>query len=48
MIALKRILVPTDFSEASSAAIQYGQAFAEAFDASLCVLHVMEDPFSFS
>lgn len=48
MIALKRILVPTDFSEASEAALKYGRALAEAFDASLYVLHVMEDPFVFA
>jgi nucleotide-binding universal stress UspA family protein len=48
MIALKRILVPTDFSEASEAALRYGRALAEAFDASLDVLNVMEDPFLFA
>lgn len=48
MIALKRILVPTDFSEASEAALKYGQALAEAFNASLDVLHVMEDPFIYA
>jgi universal stress protein A len=40
MIALKRILVPTDFSEASAAAVRYGVAFAQAFDAQLHLLHV--------
>ena len=48
MIALKRILVPTDFSEASEAAMKYGRALAEAFNASLDVLHVMEDPFVYA
>ena len=48
MIALKRILVPTDFSEASEAAVKYARAFAEAFNASLEVLHVMEDPFIYA
>ena len=40
MIVLKRILVPTDFSETSAAALTYGVAFARAFDATLFVLHV--------
>jgi nucleotide-binding universal stress UspA family protein len=40
-----RILVPTDFSELSSLALEYGQALAERFGASLHVLHVIEDPF---
>jgi universal stress protein A len=40
MIALKRILVPTDFSETSDAAVKYGLALARAFDARLHLLHV--------
>ena len=40
-----RLLVPTDFSELSSVALEYGQALAERFGASLHVLHVIEDPF---
>jgi len=48
MIELKRILVPTDFSEPSAAAVKYAKAFAEAFGASLHVLHVLEDPFIFA
>ena len=43
MIAIKTILVPTDFSEASEAALKYGKALAEAFHSSLHVVHVMED-----
>ena len=43
MIILKRILVPTDFSETSAAALTYGVAFAPAFDARLFVLHVAID-----
>lgn len=41
MIALKRILVPTDFSEASEAAVKYGVALARAFKAELYMLHVV-------
>lgn len=40
MIALNRILVPTDFSEASEAAAKYGVALARAFNAKLHLLHV--------
>ena len=46
MIALKRILVPTDFSEPSGVAVKYAKAFAEAFGAALHVVHVLEDPFT--
>jgi nucleotide-binding universal stress UspA family protein len=41
MIALKRVLVPTDFSEASEAAVKYGVALARAFNATLSLLHVV-------
>ena len=39
MIALKRILVPTDFSESSGAAVKYGVALSRAFNAELHLLH---------
>jgi len=42
-ITLKTILVATDFSEPSKAAVTYGRALAEAFHASLHVLHVLDD-----
>jgi universal stress protein A len=38
------ILVPTDFSEASNAAKAYATVLAEAFGATLHVLHVIADP----
>ena len=41
MIALKRILVPTDFSDTSQAAVQYGVAFARAFGAKLYLMHAV-------
>jgi nucleotide-binding universal stress UspA family protein len=41
-IALQRILVATDFGDESHVALKYGVALAEAFDASLHVLHVLE------
>ncbi len=44
MIGLKRILVPTDFSETSEAALRYGVALASGFKAQLYLLHVPEHP----
>ena len=44
MIALKKILVPTDFGEACKIVAQYGRALAQAFDASLFLLNVLEQP----
>ena len=46
MIALKKILVPTDFSECSAAAVSYGRALATAFGAELHLLHVVQDPYT--
>ena len=40
-----RILVPTDFSELSGVALEFGQELAERCGASLHLLHVIEDPF---
>src|SRR5262249_47542275 len=42
MIALKRILVPHDFSETSDAAVKYAIALARTFGAKLDLLHVSE------
>jgi nucleotide-binding universal stress UspA family protein len=44
MIDLKRILVPTDFSETSEAALRYGAELARRFSARLFLLHVAEHP----
>ena len=44
MIGLKRVLVPTDFSETSEAALKYGVALAGVFGGTLHVLHVGQDP----
>ncbi|MEQ9407389.1 MAG: universal stress protein [Fuerstiella sp.] len=44
MITLKRILVPTDFSEAGKTALKYGVAFADQFGAAVDLLHVVEPP----
>jgi nucleotide-binding universal stress UspA family protein len=43
MVTLKKILVATDFGEASAAALRYGRELATAFGATLRVLHVAED-----
>jgi nucleotide-binding universal stress UspA family protein len=43
MLAIKTILVPTDFSEASETAVKYAKALAEAFGSSIHVVHVLED-----
>ena len=43
MIALKKILVPTDFGEAADAALTYARALAQRFHASIEVLHVADD-----
>jgi nucleotide-binding universal stress UspA family protein len=45
MILLKRILVATDFSEASDAAMDYGRSLAQTFGSSLHLLHVTENHF---
>src|SRR6266404_1040230 len=45
-LKLRRILVPTDFSEASFKAFQYAVPFAERFGATICLAHVVE-PASF-
>jgi nucleotide-binding universal stress UspA family protein len=43
MIALKQVLVATDFSEPSATALEYGRALARTFDATLHVVHVVEN-----
>src|SRR5688572_26170343 len=42
MVVLKNILVATDFSDASVAALTYGRDFARSYGATLHVLHVTE------
>ena len=44
MVRPRGILVPTDFSEAADAAKAYATVLAEAFGATLHVLHVIPDP----
>lgn len=42
MLAIKNVLVATDFSECSDAALAYGRALAGTFGARLHVLHALE------
>jgi nucleotide-binding universal stress UspA family protein len=43
MIALKNVLVTTDFGDASDTALTYGRDLARTFGATLHVLHVLDD-----
>jgi nucleotide-binding universal stress UspA family protein len=42
MIKLKRILVPTDFSDSARHALSYGISFAREYSSELVLLHVVE------
>ncbi len=43
MVAVKTILVPTDFSDTANAAVRCAAGLAETFGSSLILLHVVED-----
>ena len=43
MIVLKKILVATDFGEASDAALSYGRDLARSYSATLLVVHIAEN-----
>lgn len=43
MIGIKNILVATDFGEASDAALAYGRSLATQFNATLHVVHIVEN-----
>jgi nucleotide-binding universal stress UspA family protein len=45
-MAIKRILVPTDFSAASKAALKYACGLADSLNASLDILHAVDYPYS--
>ena len=45
MTRITRILVPTDFSATADAALDYAYVLAERFNASIELLHVLDDPF---
>lgn len=44
MIALRNVLLPVDFSEPSLKATEYAVSLAQRFQATLHLLHVIEDP----
>ncbi|MEK6606086.1 MAG: universal stress protein [Myxococcota bacterium] len=44
MIAIRRILVPVDFSSGSRPVLEYAAGLAQRFDAEIEVLHVLEPP----
>ena len=43
MIKLRKVLVPTDFSESARHALTYGTSFAREYHAALVILHVVEN-----
>ncbi len=43
MIKLKKVLVPTDFSDGARQALRYGMSFAKEYGAELWLLHVVEN-----
>jgi nucleotide-binding universal stress UspA family protein len=43
VIKLKKVLVPTDFSESAKHAFTYGVSFAQEYQAELVLLHVVEN-----
>jgi universal stress protein A len=45
-VTITRILVPSDFSDASDAALAYARAIARRFSASIHLLYVFDDPFA--
>lgn len=45
MTSIKRILVPTDFSEPADEALEYAFGLAEALGATVSLIHVFDDPF---
>ena len=45
MTRIKNILVPVDFSDASNQALRYACELADTFEASLHVLHAVENPY---
>jgi len=43
VIKIKRVLVPTDFSDTARRALTYGISFAQEFGAELLLVHVVEN-----
>jgi nucleotide-binding universal stress UspA family protein len=47
MIPIKRILVPTDFSEPATAALKWATTLARELDGQLYMLHVVPEPYAY-
>jgi len=45
MIAIRQILVPTDFSDPAEAALKYARTLAEEFGSHLHIFHVVPEPY---
>ena len=45
MLPIKRILVPTDFSETAAAALGWARDLSREFDSELHLLHVVAEPY---
>ena len=45
MVAIRQILVPTDFSDPANAALKYARALAEEFGSHLHIFHVVPEPY---
>jgi nucleotide-binding universal stress UspA family protein len=43
---ITKILVPVDFSPQADRAFRYAMTLAQRFSATLCLIHVVEDPFA--
>lgn len=48
MLAMKTIIIPTDFSQAATTALHYGIEMAKAINAEIHLLHVYQVPVSFT
>jgi len=48
MINVKNILVPTDFEHTSAHALTYGRELAQLFNATIHIVHVVDDVFTLS
>jgi universal stress protein A len=44
MTTIRKILLPTDFSEPSERAVEYAATLAKSLDASVHLVHVLENP----
>ena len=45
MVAIRQILVPTDFSDPANAALKYARTLAEEFNSHLHIFHVVPEPY---